>query len=63
MVCTDFLSKVFFIRQSEIIYDQAMCSFTSSLSNTRTHLFCSLSLFFYVLDSVTKYFKKLLTLL
>ena len=48
------LSKRFFIRQHEIIYNRTICSFTISLSYPRTHL---LSLFYsfilYVLGSVT----------
>ena len=42
------LSKIFFIRQFEIIYDRIICTFTISLSYPRTHLLSSFSPFSYV---------------
>ena len=44
----DFLSKIFFIRQPEIIYDRMICSFTISLSYPRTHPLSSLSPSLYI---------------
>ena len=44
----DFLSKISFIRQPEIIYDQIICSFTISLSYPRRHTLSPLSPFFYI---------------
>ena len=58
----DFLSKIFFIRQPEIIYDRMICSFTISLSYPRTHPLSSLSPSLYIC-SVTNHLKKLLTIL
>ena len=44
----DFLSKIFFIRQPEIIYHRIICSYTISVSCPRTHPLSSLSPFFYI---------------
>ena len=42
------LSKIFFIRQPEIIYDRIICSFTICLSYQQSHPLSSLSPFFYI---------------
>ena len=60
----DFLPKIFFIRQPEIIYDRMICSFTISLSiQGRIHCLRFLLPFIYVFGSVTNHLKKLLTIL
>ena len=44
----DFLSKIFFILQPEIIYDRLICSFIICLSYPKSHPLSSLSPFFYI---------------
>ena len=58
------LSKIFFIRQPDTIYDRIACSLIISLSYLRnTHCLRFLLSFIYALGSVTNHLKKLLTIL
>ena len=48
-ICSQVLSRIFFTRQAEVIYDRVICFFTISLSHPKTQTFSLFSHFFNII--------------